>query len=297
MTNETQTGKTRYVELGNYIVDVKDVDVLVFENVNDISPLFPLKPMTALVAICDKGSQQLTADDKEIEFTEGNILISPPNLSVIGGEHSSDFKCNILCISDHLVRGLLRDKVEIFHHSVFVNQVTITNLTPVVKEEYCHYLSLVNSKLKHNNMSFPYEILLVLLRALLLELGYMMESSDIVVHEQKMSQGKLLFNRFLSLITNSQVKRLPITAYASQLAITPKYLKMLCLKYSNKTASDWVIEYTLEEIRYYLRNSDKSIKEISALLGFSNMSHFGSYVRKHLGVSPSEYRFNKEIPA
>ena len=69
---------------------------------------------------------------------------------------------------------------------------------------------------------------------------------------------------------------------------------MLCLKYSNKTASEWVAQYTVEEIRFYLKSTDLSIKEISALMGFSNMSHFGSYVRKHFGVSPSEYRYSKK---
>ena len=88
------------------------------------------------------------------------------------------------------------------------------------------------------------------------------------------------------------MKRRPINEYASELAITPKYLTMLCLKYSNKTASQWIIDYTLEDIRFYLRSSNLSIKEISAKLGFANMSHFGSYVRKHLGMSPSEFREN-----
>jgi transcriptional regulator GlxA family with amidase domain len=48
--------------------------------------------------------------------------------------------------------------------------------------------------------------------------------------------------------------------------------------------------YTVEDIRFYLKNTTLSIKEISAILGFANMSHFGSYVRKHLGVSPSVIR-------
>jgi AraC-like DNA-binding protein len=109
-----------------------------------------------------------------------------------------------------------------------------------------------------------------------------------------MSQGKMLFDRFLGMVSNNSVKRRPISHYASQLAITPKYLTMLCLKYSDKTASDWIIQYTTEDIRFYLKNSNLSIKEISAKLGFSNMSHFGSYVRKHMGSSPSEYRENKE---
>ena len=127
----------------------------------------------------------------------------------------------------------------------------------------------------------------------MLELYFVIQTGDGVRHERHLSQGKLLFNRFLALLSSSEVKRQPISVYASQLAITPKYLTMLCLKYSDKTASEWVAQYTVEEIRLYLKGSELSIKEISAHMGFSNMSHFGSYVRKHLGMSPSEYRYNK----
>ena len=215
-------------------------------------------------------------------------------MRVSGGSHSSDFECKVLCISDYLVRGLLRDKVDVWHHTVYSNRLNFIDMPPGTKEDLDFYYSLINSKLKHHAPPAPHEILLALLRALLLELCDMIERSNGINREQKLSQGKVLFNRFLSLISNSQVKRQPITVYASHLAITPKYLTMLCLKFSNKTASEWVAQYTVEEIRFYLKSSDLSIKEISARMGFSNMSHFGSYVRKHLGMSPSEYRFSKE---
>ena len=173
----------------------------------------------------------------------------------------------------------------------------IIPLTELSREEFGFYFSIMRSKLKASNPSAshtPHIILLALLRAFLLELHFLSHANEVRRHEQRMSQGKVLFNRFLGLVSNSEVKRQPISVYAGQLAITPKYLTMLCLKYSNKTASEWVAQYTVEEIRFYLRNTDLSIKEISAHLGFANMSHFGSFVRKHLGVSPSEYRYNKK---
>lgn len=53
-------------------------------------------------------------------------------------------------------------------------------------------------------------------------------------------------------------------------------------------------EYTMEHIKYQLRNSDKSIKEIAEEFNFPNQSFFGKYVKAHLGVSPQQYRDEKE---
>jgi len=288
----TKNDQRRYIEVGNFIIDFNEGDVLLLDSVKDIAPLYPMKAMTSMIAICSSGRQKLSAKGQSIELSAGSVLICPPNIRVTGESHSDDFECKVICISDHINRGLLRDKFDVWHNVIYVEQVNIIEMPETNMKDMDLYFSLIRSKLKEQHSASSNEIIMALLRAFLLELCYVFEltSDALTLHEKKLSQGKVLFNRFLSLVSNSDIKRQPITLYAGQLAITPKYLTMLCLKYSNKTASEWVAQYTMEEIRYYLKSTDLSIKEISARMGFSNMSHFGSYVRKHLGFSPSDFR-------
>lgn len=291
LTKEDPMG---YVNFNNLIVDYTDGDVSTFDKVKDIARLFPLRPMSNLIVLCVRGQLRVKTGGRRLEVVKGDVLISPPNVLFDDTNYSDDFECRVLCLSDHIVQGLLREQIDVWHHAVYVNQVNIISTSELCQEEFGFYYSLIKSKLSnHDREVMPLEILLVLLRAFLLELCHLLEDTHSEEKEQKLSQGKVLFNKFISLISGSELKRQPITTYASHLAITPKYLTMLCLKYSNKTASQWVAQYTIEEIRFYLRSSNLSIKEISAKMGFSNMSHFGSYVRKHLGVSPSEFRHGK----
>lgn len=293
MAYVSKKDQMRYIELSNYIVDYNDGDVQMFEGVRDLTPLFPLNEKMMLISFCCAGSQKLIVNGHETEIQQGYLLLCPPTVRVECLEHSDDFDCKVVSISDSLIRALLRDKTDVWHHMVYVNQQLVLPLPNGCRDDLSLYYALIKLKLKRDSQA-PYEILMALLRALLLELCFMIELDGGLQHEQRLSQGKVLFNRFLSIISSSAVKRQPITFYAGQLAITPKYLTMLCLKYSNKTASEWVAQYTVEEIRYFLRSTELSIKEISARLGFSNMSHFGSYVRKHLGMSPSEFRYSKK---
>ena len=46
----------------------------------------------------------------------------------------------------------------------------------------------------------------------------------------------------------------------------------------------------LTDVRYQLKYSQKSIKEIADYLEFPNISFFGKFVRRHVGCSPKEYR-------
>ena len=85
-----------------------------------------------------------------------------------------------------------------------------------------------------------------------------------------------------------------MTDYARELYVTPKYLSLVCKQHSGKTALQWIEEYTLADVDYYLRSTDRSIKEVVNLLGFPNASFFGKYVKEHLGVSPMVYRNCKQ---
>lgn len=78
--------------------------------------------------------------------------------------------------------------------------------------------------------------------------------------------------------------------YADSLCVTPKYLSTVCKQVTGKTALHWINEYVQVDIRHWLKNSDKTIKEIAGLLEFPNISFFGKYCRAHFGVSPTELR-------
>ena len=290
MAYNMENDQKGYIEFSNSVVDYAEGDVVIFDSLSDFSSVYPLKSKTIAIALCYHGSMSLKFNGKDMKMTVGDVLVCPSNIKMEDFLYEDRFHCKMMCLSEHIIQGLLREKMESWNHVVYIERVNKIRLSEGCMEEIDFYYALIRAKLQNRRRTPQYPILQSLLRAMLLELCFTLEEVSSGQSDHHLSQGKVLFNRFLSMISNNEVKRQPIARYASQLAITPKYLTMLCLKYSNKTASDWVVQYTTEDIRYYLKASNLSIKEISAKLGFANMSHFGSYVRKHLHKSPSEFR-------
>ncbi|MGN0232205.1 MAG: helix-turn-helix domain-containing protein [Muribaculaceae bacterium] len=103
-------------------------------------------------------------------------------------------------------------------------------------------------------------------------------------------QRERLFSKFIDMLSNMEVVEHGLSYYADKLYVTPKYLSTVCKQLSGRTALSWVNEKLIDSVRYHLEYTDLSAKEICHKLGFSSISFFGKYVKRHLGASPNEYR-------
>lgn len=81
-----------------------------------------------------------------------------------------------------------------------------------------------------------------------------------------------------------------ITQFADELAITPVHLNRICQSVAGKSASQLVQEHILDEARKYLTYTTYSVSEIAYLLHFEYPNYFAKFFRKHMGLSPTEFR-------
>ena len=92
------------------------------------------------------------------------------------------------------------------------------------------------------------------------------------------------------MLTSDYPKDRSVSTYAERLCITPKYLSAVCKEFTGKPASDLIDKYVIKDILYLLKKTNKSIKEICNELEFPNISFFGKYVKRTIGMSPKLYR-------
>ncbi|GAB2535925.1 helix-turn-helix domain-containing protein [Spirosoma aerophilum] len=81
-----------------------------------------------------------------------------------------------------------------------------------------------------------------------------------------------------------------ITQFADDLAITPVHLNRICQSVAGKSASQLVQEHILDEARKYLTYTTYSVSEIAYLLHFEYPNYFAKFFRKHMHLSPTEFR-------
>lgn len=83
---------------------------------------------------------------------------------------------------------------------------------------------------------------------------------------------------------------LQIKSLAHIFGVTPEYLSSRFAKVTGYSLKECILREKVREAARYLRDTDKSLDEISTCLSFSSQSHFGQVFLKYQGITPNSYR-------
>lgn len=78
--------------------------------------------------------------------------------------------------------------------------------------------------------------------------------------------------------------------FAEKCFLSPNYFGDLIKKETGKTPQDYIQAKIVEMAKEELANSRKPINEIAYKLGFQYSQHFNRYFKKHVGMTPTQYR-------
>ena len=281
-TYQTLTSNER-VQIG-----YSDGDIIVLDNIQKLSEIKNTRIPLIAIVICLNGSVRALVDGQDILLHEKQVAIIPQNVNMSDFIVSPDFNVKGLLLTNRVLQSFLREKMQVWNNMMYVHRMNVLDLDDEDMRFYSHFHEMLRLSIERTK-PHPYraEVIQSLLRALVTGLCGTM-SIDLPASDK--ITASIHFQKFLDLLHSEQIKYRTVEAYADELCISPKYLTAICKKQSGKTAIQWIHEQLLENIRYYLKHTDFSIKQICDKLGFPNTSFFGKYVKDHFGMTPVQLR-------
>ncbi len=287
-----QIAQTNQVEADGVVVEYMDEDLVMIDNIRLLSQPDATILQMNMLAFCSKGRMQANLNGSPVEFSEHQLLILPPNTSLNNFMISPDFELRVIVVSPRLLQAFLREKMNVWTRLLYLHKLHVVDLEEKqigFMEKFYEMLNAVINGPK--DMAYKKDIIESLMRAAFLGLcGFLRLNVPETEMTKQHRQSENLFQQFLDMLNSHTVKDHTVEYYADQLGITPKYLATICKKNTGKTASEWIREHVMVDIRYYLEFTEYSIKQVSDMLGFPNASFFGKYVKEHFGMSPAKFR-------
>ena len=281
-------------------IGYSDNDIVVVDSIQQFTEINTAHVAMNAVVICTDGKVQAQMNGKQMELHKNQVAIVPQDVTVTDVMVSPDFNLKAMFLTNRILQSFLREKMSIWNDMMYIHRQHVVTMDEDEILFYTYFydmLTLTITKGKDNPLHT--DVIQSLLRSAILafcgrmKLMLSSETSQADAassHDNEKMTSKVHFQHFLDLLHSNDVKRHTVEAYASELCISPKYLTAVCKKNSGKTANEWITEHVLEDIRYYLRQTDLSIKQICDKLAFPNPSFFGKYVKEHFGMTPLELR-------
>ena len=252
-------------------------------------PQTPARMNFILMALCQQGTATYDIDTRQQTVKPGDLLFISEGHIINNYQASSDFSCLCILVSTAYYHSFVQNVKNVSSLLLFSMNNPVVALTPREIEVYTNYYRVIGEKIQDTKHHYQDELVKTWLLAMFYDMSNVIWRVD--QNEKKaQSRADIVFSRFIRLLEEHYRTERRVNWYAKQLEITPKYLSEVVKEVSKRTPNDWIDHYVVLEIRVLLKNSTKSIKEITEELNFPNQSFFGKYFKEHVGVSPLAYR-------
>lgn len=105
---------------------------------------------------------------------------------------------------------------------------------------------------------------------------------------------QILLDKALLFINQHYTEDLSVNLIAENIPVSPTHLNRMFRKAMNISPMQHVIRLRLEKSLFIFRTSPElSVKEVAISCGYSDPYHFSKLFKKHIGVSPSDYKIGK----
>ncbi|GGJ98353.1 hypothetical protein GCM10007063_20830 [Lentibacillus kapialis] len=239
----------------------------------------------SMIRLIKSGYGKFVIDDTEYIVEENNIIYIPQGSKLACESLSEEFTF----ISIRFTASIPLNDIELWSDTLGLNTKIVCNDVQV--REYFNQM-IMEKQTNHKGKSF-------LLRGYLeLIIGYVINSSELIIEEDKYKNRKTLVekkidNRVKTVIDymiNHPEKKICIDEMGSMVDISSSSLRRLFKLHTGKSPGAFLIELKMTYAARSLLESDESISYIGYSLGFEDMNYFSRVFKKHFGVTPSSYR-------
>ena len=239
--------------------------------------------------LCYAGECSVQSNGKVHIIKKGDCAIFRAGHEAHATNKTEDFLCKVIYASREVIEKSTPASNYGMKGSLSLHQDPIMHLTKIQQKILDYDFSLIGDRLTNTEHLFYKELMYNKLQTMILDFfdfHARLEGADMIAN----SDSEIV-NKFITMLNAKEyIEHRDVAYYASKLCVASKYLSESCKRVSSYPATYWIHRFTALDISRQLRDTDKTLLEISEYFGFSSLAYFSRYVTKHLGESPRSLR-------
>ncbi len=108
--------------------------------------------------------------------------------------------------------------------------------------------------------------------------------------EQNKTNRKRTVTKIIAYLNENYKRKITLDEVSKAVYKSPKYICRLLKQETGKHFSDILLSIRMEKAHTLLRETDKSVSEISSMVGINDPQYFSKVFKKYYNISPTEYR-------
>lgn len=282
------------------LVDYVDDDFAIVSNIEDMpSSHDGIKLKCFLIVVCCEGTIQVDINHQTYKIKEGDLLFGLPNTLIRETMLTPHCKLRVAAFSTRFLFRTFRMERNTWDTAIHIYRNPVKSLSHNIDYTIPSlYGSLLKAKIDDEPHEYHKEVMQHLFSALFCELmGHYQKEMSLQEKDstnEELKQSDHIMRKFMMKLSEDNGKHRSVSYFANELCYTPKHFSKVIKQSCGRTPLELINDNAMDHIKYRLKHSDKSIKEIAEEFNFPNQSFFGKYVKMHIGMSPANYRNMKE---
>lgn len=251
----------------------------------------PMRLDALLMVLALEGTSNISLDYVPYELGVNSFVTIMPTHTLQVNRISKDFKGKLLIVSKEFLEDCNpANRSPSMANYMEIKKNPFTWLEPEETAILDNYLEVVREKIKLRTHLFHKEVIQNAFVGFLLEMANILMSKKDRLVKPTLSRKEELFEQFLQLLFTHCKEQHVVTFYAEKLFITPQYLSLILKELTGKSANKWIDDALIVEAKILLKAPQATVQQVADALHFSDQSTFGKFFKKHMGISPMEYR-------
>lgn len=268
------------------------VEIFTQHNIFDrISADKPFRPANPSFIFIKSGSIKLRQHFNDLELQANTLMVTDPQTVYEVISVSDDFQSRMVSYKREYITTLSLKFNRLITYRYFRQQMNIgVPLSPAGLEVVWKSVNFLKYILDtETEMIYKKEIVEHLFSVFCYQIAGIISQEDNSAMSQMSRKEEIVF-LFLNDLANHHLNNRNVEFYAERQSITTRHLSSVVKTVTGKSASHIIASIVINEAKVYLNSSKLPISDISIILGFSDPYSFSHFFKKHLGLSPSQYR-------